>query len=115
MRGLDQAREKKAESSSELGSNRNVVPESPPAPIEELVALEEEVIVEMEATHFDVTSNEGEDVAVARLSFEGGNAVGSVVFDETGFNDGLESDEGRFIIEPVGSHMELIEDLFVTF
>ena len=106
---------KKEESSSELSSNRNVVPESPPAPIEELVALEEEVIVEMEATHFDVASNEGEDVAVARLSFEGGNAVGSVVFDEAGFNDGFESDEGRFIIEPVGSHMELIEDLFVTF
>ena len=105
---------KKEESSSELSSNRNVVPESPPPPMKELVVLEEEVIVEMEATHIDVASNEREDVAVARLSFEGGNAVGSVVFDEAGFN-GFEYDEGRFIIEPVGSHLELIEDLFVTF
>ena len=38
----------------------------------------------------------------------------SGVIEEADF-DGFVSDEGRFIIEPVGSHLELIEDLFVTF
>ena len=105
---------KKEESISELSKDLNTVPELPPSPMEEIVAFEEEEIVEMAAPHFDVASNEGEDVAVGGLFFEGGSVVVSGVIEEADF-DGFVSDEGRFIIEPVGSHLELIEDLFVTF
>jgi hypothetical protein len=105
---------KKEESSSELSSNLNAVPESPPSPMEEIVALEEEVIVEMEAPHFDVASRAHLYVSDARSFVADDVEEDSGFFDEADF-DGFVSEEGRFIIEPVGSHLELIEDLFVTF
>ena len=76
--------------------------------------VKEEVIVEMEAPHFDVASRSHLEVSDAR-SFVSNDVEGdSGFFDEADF-DGFVSEEGRFIIEPVGSHLELIEDLFVTF
>jgi hypothetical protein len=105
---------KKEESRSELGSNLNAVPESPSSPMENIVSLEEEVIVEMEAPHFDVASRPHLEVSDARSLVADDVEEDSGFFDEADF-DGFVSEEGRFIIEPVGSHLELIEDLFVTF
>ena len=105
---------KKEESSSELSTNLNAVPDVPPPTMEELAEIEEEVIMDMEAPHFDMAGRAREDVGATALSFEADMASGSGVIEDADFN-GFVSDEGRFIIEPVGSHMELIEDLFVTF
>ena len=105
------------EDRSELDINQNPVPESTPAPMEEIVAIDlEEIIMDEEAAHFDRSSRAGGGVAVSESSFEEDVVSASGMFEEDRF-DGLisDTDEGRFIIEPVGSHLDLLEDLFVTF
>jgi len=112
-KGVEEFDFNEEESSSELSSNLNTVPEMPPSPMEEIVVIdEEEVIVGMGEPHLDIAT-------IARTNVEGISFANDLDTDLEFFDDadffGFTSDEGLFIIEPVGSHLELIEDLFVTF
>ena len=112
-KGVEEFDFKEEESSSELSSNLNTVPEMPPSPMEEIVLIdEEEVIVGMGKPHLDISTSTR--INVEGISFANDLDADLEFFDDADFF-GFTSDEGLFIIEPVGSHLELIEDLFVTF